>query len=700
MTRWIPYAFVRIVFFFMLGICAAIYYPEVLDLFYASITFLVFVAGYGIITFCFWQKRFRLSGAFLKFLAGFMGLTAIFLAGFINVLICTDTRKQNHLVHIKSTVAFSKVIITGGLVEKANSWKVEAIVNAIQASGHWQECDSKILLYFPKKAFPEPFTYGDVLLLKGQPQAIAGPSNPEEFDYRRFMRFKNIYHQQFVRADDVKHIGFEPPSWVEYYALICRRWADDALKNNISGEREQGLASGLVLGITDGLDNELLSAYKATGSMHVLAVSGLHVAILYGLLLFILKPLNKVKSGPWVAAIISIFVLWAYAFVTGLSPSVLRAVTMFSFVALARPAGHRTNIYNTLAVSAFCILLYDPYLLMSVGFQLSYLAVLGIVYIHPRLYNLYEPANRLLDEVWKISSVSIAAQLATFSLGVLYFHQFPNYFLVSNLFVIPASFAVLVLGLMILAFGVIQPLASVLGFILEWIIKILNVIVFAIEDLPFSLMENLYITNIQCFLIISILIAILLLLETRKFKWVIFTVVLAMVFSFVQWHHYDQNINIQKVTVYHVNGHSAIDFVDRGQAYFIADSALRTDANKIDFHITPHRVKVGVGKRINSTEAFEQQLTGCRLMVWKGKTFLQIYDSQHSLPVELKVNYVIVSNNAVTNLPQFVKQIRMDTLILDSSNSRLVASKFLKQTKDSRYKIYSVLHEGAFEQQI
>src|SRR6185369_7936506 len=123
--------------------------------------------------------------------------------------------------------------------------------------------------------------------------------------------------------------------------------------------------------------------------------------------------------------------LWGYAFLTGLSPSVLRAVTMFSFVAIAKPVGRRTNFYNTLAASAFCLLLYDPYLIMSVGFQLSYLAVLGIVYLQRPIYNLWEAKSWFADWAWQLSCVSIAAQIATFALGFLYFHQFPVYFLVA-----------------------------------------------------------------------------------------------------------------------------------------------------------------------------------------------------------------------------------------------------------------------------
>jgi competence protein ComEC len=699
MIRWIPYAFVRIVLFFAIGICLGIFQPDILNIYSTILIFFALVAVYGVIAVCSWQQRFRKSGATLKFLAGMVGLLAIFFAGYLHVLSNDDVRKADHLVHINSPVDYVKIVLTKAPVEKTNSWKIEGSVQTVKTDEGWKTCSANILLYFSKHDFPTSFQYGDVLLVRGQPQGISGPANPEEFNYKRFLSFRNIHHQLFVKKADVKRIGFDPPNWLNHYAFICRKWADDVLERNISGDREQALATALVLGVTDGLDNELLSAYKATGAMHVLAVSGLHVGILYGILLFALKPLHRLKFGPWILAGISILVLWGYAFVTGLSPSVLRAVTMFSFVALAKPAGHRTNIYNTLAASAFCVLWYDPFFLMSVGFQLSYLAVLGIVYMQSGLYNLWEPNNRWLDEMWKVTCVSIAAQLATVALGLFYFHQFPNYFLLSNLFVIPGSFLVLLLGLAILVTGFIPPIASALGFVMEWIIKALNFIVFAIEDFPFSVIENVYITPFQCWLLMGTIVVVLVSIQTRRFTWVWITFFLGIVFSFTQWYHFQTDIRVQKFMVYNVSGHSAIDLIDHGNVYFIADSALQDDRSKISFHITPHRIKIG-GKTIQPGNVFQRKLSGCALMVWKGKSFLQIYDPNFSIPVGVSVDYLIISRNAVKNLQELYQYIHMGQIILDSSNSRFLAEKLLEKNRNLQDKIYSVLHQGAFELQI
>ena len=238
--------------------------------------------------------------------------------------------------------------------------------------------------------------------------------------------------------------------------------------------------------------------------------------------------MRSLAWSAWFIAIISLVCLWAYAFVTGLSPSVLRAVTMFSFMAVAKPFSRSTNIYNTLAASAFILLLYNPFLIMSVGFQLSYLAVIGIVYLQKPLYNLWDPQNKIVDWCWSITCVSIAAQIATFALGLLYFHQFPVYFLFSNLFVIPGSFVVLVLGILLLAVSYFSPAAFAVGWLLEWTIKVLNIGVFAVEDLPYSLINGVYLTTFQCWLLMGVIILFILLFEFKRFRYVIGVLILVL----------------------------------------------------------------------------------------------------------------------------------------------------------------------------
>lgn len=690
MLHWIPYPFVRIVVFFITGIVLGIVWPNAIPQSYVIWGFGALVVLYVLLVV---MNRSKVWAN-----PGYVGLLAILLAGYGSLQVHTDIQRPDHLTHLEESVNRYRAVLIKYPEEKERSWKVEAQITEVYTEHGWKDRKGKVLLYLSKEAFPQPFRYGDVLLVKGTPGLVPSPANPGEFDYKRFLSFRNIDHQHFVaEAGDVILAGNDPPNVFLSYAIRARLWADDVLKQCVQGDREQAIASALVLGVTEGLDNDLLNAYAGTGAMHILSVSGLHVGIIYWLVLFFLKPLPKTASGKWIQAVVGILILWGYAFVTGLSPSVLRAVTMFSFVAWAQAGNQRTNIYNTLAASAFCLLIVDPYLVMSVGFQLSYLAVLGIVYLQPGLYALWEPKNRLWDEVWKVTCVSIAAQVATFPLGLFYFHQFPNYFLLSNLFVIPLSFVVLILGVAVLAFYFFQPLAVLLGSLLEWLIKIMNSIVFGVDSLPFSHLENVHLTMPQCWLLMGMIVMVILLVKRKRITYLYAAVCLTLCFSGAGWWHFQETVNVPKLTVYKVKGHTALDMTFRGQAFFLADTVLKKDVAKLKRYLQPGRTETGVRTvRYMEEQPFAETVKGGRIIVWKEHSFLQLTHKNFSVPEWIKVDYLIISNNAVTDLSRLTDHVEAKEIILDSSNTYYIVNQLLKSPQASRLKIHSVLHQGAF----
>lgn len=683
MFYWTPYTFVRIVFFFIAGIILGIYQPDCIP---ESVAWILF--GSCMVLFV------LLSVSRISLNPGFIGLTSIFLAGYANTLIHTESRNADHFFYeenIKQYVA----VVSGFEEEKEKSWKVEARVQHIYDGEVWKSVSGKVLWYFSKADFPTPFSYGDQLLIQGSPRELTAPSNPGEFDYKRFLTFRKIYHQQFLRKESVQWIANNPPWKIMVYALKARRWAESVLRKHIQSNQERAVASALILGVKDGLDNEMVQAYSSTGAMHVLAVSGLHVGIIYFILMLFLKPLQRWKHGKWTLAVISIIALWAYAFVTGLSPSVLRAVAMFTIMALSRPLQYRTNIYNTLAVAAFALLMYEPYMIMSVGFQLSFIAVIGIVYIQPKLAQLWEPQNWLLDKVWQVTCVSLAAQLATFSLGLLYFHQFPVYFLVSNLFVIPGAFVSLLGGVVLLIVSPIEFLANGIGYLLEAILWLLNYLVFTVERWPFSLINNIYISIAQNWLIVGMVIFMLLLFQYRKFVCVMGLFVCALLFGVTQWFHYQQEVNHEKFVVYSVAGNHAMEWICRGKSFLFADSALVVDVDRVRFHIRPNRLISGVDRVHYNDQSFVQDIPGGRLFSWRGKTFLQIISPDFLWPENFGVDYVIISYNSVRSLAK-LNSVRCKRVIIDSSNVYYHANRLVMEAEQFQLPVYSVLQHGAF----
>jgi competence protein ComEC len=287
MLKWTPYVMVRIALFFTAGILLGIYQPELINQQLVLFIIMAIIPVYFIV---FFQLRNRHA---IRLLTGVVGLMAIFLFGYLHLLSSTQSRSEDHLISVKDPIQYYEAIVRGAPESKSKSWRVEVEVARVKTN-EWLDKKGKVLLYISKKSMDSiSWQYGDRLLIKGNPIKLKPPANPYEFDFKRFLSFKNIYHQQFVFADQVQKVEETKRKGFLYYSLLARAWASSTLNQYIEGEQEQVIAAALVLGVTEGIDTDLQNAYAASGAMHVLAVSGLHVGIIYAILLFLLRPLNR-----------------------------------------------------------------------------------------------------------------------------------------------------------------------------------------------------------------------------------------------------------------------------------------------------------------------------------------------------------------------------------------------------------------------
>lgn len=693
MVQWTPYAFVRIAFYFIAGILSAIYFPLRIALEPALLTGFALVALYLAHALLYWRST-------RKFNPGWSGLLTVALMGYLTVTQRSEIDRSDHLIHNSDTIQYYRAVITSYPGEGPKTWKQIAEVKGIRISRGWLPASGKVLLYINREAYPLPFGYGDILLVKGNPQLIPRPANPHEFDYGRFLSLRYIVHQHYLQKDAAIRTGNKPSNAIMALSMATRTRAVAIFQRYIPGDQEQGVASALVLGDKGGLDDNLYDAFAASGTMHVLAVSGLHVGIIYAMMMFLLRPARRFL-GKWGLALISILTLWTYAFVTGLSPSVLRATTMFTFVAFAGPWARRTNIYNTLAVSAFALLLIEPNLILSVSFQLSYAAVLGIVYFYPRLAPAWQPDSWIAVRVWQMSCVSIAAQLATFPIASYYFHQFPLYFLIANLLAIPLSFAILVTGIGLLASALWTPLAWAMGHLLSYLILTLNKIVAITADLPFSTIDDLYITPLQCWMLIGLAGAGILLCELRQFRVMYLAVFFSLAFGFDQWIREFRDSRKNKVVVYQLSGHFGMDLIHNGTSYFFADSLLAKDAKSIDYHITANRMASGVREICNGQDQpFARELGGARLIRWKEYTIIHIFSNDFKWPAALPVDCAIVSNNALRTLGKPEVDVHLPQLVVDGSNSAYVTRRLEEEAARRAIAFHATREAGAYEKEI
>jgi competence protein ComEC len=222
--------------------------------------------------------------------------------------------------------------------------------------------------------------------------------------------------------------------------------------------------------------------------------------------------LNKILSlFKWgktqlLKSVILISFVCLYAYITGLSPSVCRSAVMISFSIIGKQINHQSNPFNLIAGSAFFLLIIDPAYLFDIGFQLSYLAVLGIIYFYDAIYRLCYFENKFADQIWMLIAVSIAAQLSTLAISLYYFHQFPNYFLLANLLAIPLSSIALYLGIALLALNPIPFIAKYIGLVLSKCIALMGYILHKISILPYALSYYYHIDSAAACLLMALLL--------------------------------------------------------------------------------------------------------------------------------------------------------------------------------------------------
>jgi competence protein ComEC len=696
MIKWAPYVFVRFTLYLILGILLAIVLPLPPPLWRVVAFGLLLLVYVVLLTLRkTWWKGLRLH---LWFGLPALGITVLF--GMLLTYQQTQSHHPDHLLHQTSDFQYYQGTISNEVQERAKSDKAELTLSQLRKDGKWIPVSGTVLLYLGKRS--ERPQYGDVLLIKGMPQRVPAPANPGEFDYRQYLSLKQIHHQHFVKPAQFLIIDHQPGNPVLAASIRVRQWADGVFRRLIPSPREYAITTGLVLGIRSVLDNEIKSAYSSAGAMHVLAVSGGHVIIVFQIITLALGRVKKRRYGNWLFATIALTLLWFYAFVTGLSASVMRAVIMYTFVIIAKAISRDTNLYNTLGASAFILLCWDPYLIMDVGFQLSYAAVLGIVYLVPLLERWFTFSNRWAKEAWQISCVSLASQIAIFPLGLFYFHQFPVYFLVANLFIIPLSTFILQGGLLLLLVSWIPYVSVGVAFLLKWLVWLLNGVAFVTETLPGAVISGISISRTEFIVLYGLLVCALVFFHYKKlWQWGGVFVLLTAFVSMGLWKSYHQ-FDQYRLAVYAINGHSTLDIVEGQHHILLTDSALAANNERINYHITNDWRQRGIrksevavfGKAAIPDLAF-RHTEPYSVLIWQGKSWIYLHQPVNPAFLNtLQTDFLIIGQNAIRKLPDLQGKVGM--LILDSSNKPWLARKLKKQATDLHLPCHWVGDDGAF----
>lgn len=577
-------------------------------------------------------------------------------------------------------------------VEKTKSLKANAIVQSIIKSDQSLAAKGKIILYFKKDSI-DHLDYGSQILIAKPLQEIKNAGNPGGFDYKRYSLFQGITHQVYLKPGEYKVINNKQQQWLKQFIYNSRASVLNILKTYIKSPKELGLAEALLIGYKDDLDQALVQSYTNTGVVHVIAISGLHLGLIYWLLVRLFKPVSKRKRWKWLSIIGIIAGLWLFSLLAGAQPSVLRSAVMFTCIVIGEGLTRRTSIFNTLALSAFILLCINPYWLWDVGFQLSYAAVTSIVLFMQPIYNWINFQNKALDFLWKLTAVTLAAQIFTTPLSIYHFHQFPTYFILTNFIAVPLS-SIILIGEIALCFVSLVPvLADITGKVLTWLIWLMNSYIEKIESLSFSLWDGMQITILQTIVLLIAASSICYwLIEKSKRSFATGLIAITVFFSLRAFSFWKSN-NQQKIIVYNVPQKTAIDLVEGRNYFFIGDSSLLADDFARNFHLKPSRIWHRISPKKLPT-VYQQG----NYISFYGKRILIVdkHLSFGSKEPKDSLDLLIISGNPKLYFTKFSSSYNIQQVVVDGSAPTWKIKYWKKDCDSLKIPFHDVSTKGAF----
>ena len=440
------------------------------------------------ITSLFFSSFYSLKNQFFKVIFGCCIFIVSFLFGISTALIHKENANPFH--YTNQITNYEKVHnLDLILVEKLkNTQKNNRYVSVFEVLDG-ERSYGKVVLNIAIEDTAKNLKIGTYLNISGVIFKNKNPSNPNLFDYGNYLENQEIYAQVYTKRNQIKIGNYESGLWAGFSNFRERIISN--LEHSAISKEELNVLNALILGQQQDISPEVLKDYQYAGAVHVLSVSGLHVGFIMLFISFLLKPINNSTKGSLLKLSIIVLSLWSFAILTGLSPSIIRSVTMFSFLAIGIHLRRTVNIYHTLIVSMLLILLVKPSFLFDVGFQLSYLALFFILWLQPVLSEIWQPKNKIIKYFWDIITVSFAAQIGAMPLSIYYFHQFPGLFFVTNLLILPLLGIIMAVGVIAVLIATIHTVPVFIAKSIEFLIAFLNAVIHGVASFDTFVFKNI-----------------------------------------------------------------------------------------------------------------------------------------------------------------------------------------------------------------
>jgi competence protein ComEC len=560
----------------------------------------------------------------------------------------SDLNYDNHYSKIMVNEK-NEIIGTVSTIIKANEKYNKYIVSL-------EKCNSKnsigkILLYYSKED-SLGLRVGQRIVFYEKLNKTPKAFNPNQFDYSKYLEKQNIYHQVFCKKNKIVKLGVVKN--YEYFFQEMRTKLRESFSIHSFDVKTRSILEALILGQRSYMDKETMNNYSKAGVIHILAISGLHIGILFVFLSGLLKPLEKKKYGRYLKLIIIITLLWVFAIITGFSASVARAVTLFTFISFGKFYYRQLGVYNGIAISALALLAYNPNFIFDIGFQLSYSAVISILLFQPFYEKAYFTKNKVGVYFIDIILVSLAAQIGVLPLSLYYFNQLPLLFLIANLLVIPVASGILIIGIITLILNfVFQPLAVILGKIITYLIWLMNNYVAYISKIEKGSINNISFTVPLVVLLYLFIIALVFLMYNRKwyaFRNLIFSILLFQVaYVLIK----KNEANYDEFLVYN-SKKSLISIKRKNQAIFYTNS----DENN----------SVIIDDYIQSTFIDSVKIEPLQNVLLYNDRRVLVIDSNSVYRISLKPDIVVLTYSPKINLERLISETKPQIIIADNSN--------------------------------
>ena len=548
--------------------------------------------------------------------------------------------------------------------------------NSIPAKG-------KVLLNISKDSIQQDIKSGMKLLVPGKLTNIAEPLNPYRFNYRKFMQKQKVEKQLQLRKTEIQILPHTEKRLLTHISNFREQLIQNLSEAKFSKD-ELAIMQALLLGQRQDISKEIYDEYAAAGAIHILAVSGLHVGIILLILNWLFTPLNYLKNGLVLKTIILILLMWGFAMLAGLSPSVVRAVTMFSFIAIGMQMRRKTSVLNSLFISLFILLLVNPYFIFQIGFQLSYLAVFAIVTIQPKLFKLWQPKFKIAKYFWSLFTVSIAAQIGVVPLSLFYYHQFPGLFFLSNLVVLPVLGLILGLGILVILLALLNQLPDILAEIYGNLIGLMNKFIAWVagkEDFVFTNIHFNIWQNLSAYLLIFCFI---LLIYRKNFRNLVFFLCGIVIFQSSMLYSKIQHSTLESI-VFHKPRKTmiGIDEPKKFTLYHNLEAKFQDEIRLKDYK---------TGRNINKIE--EKIIPD--IMNTSMASILIVDSSAVYKLNDFNPDVVLLRDSPKINLERLIRVLKPKIIVADASNYHSYVSRWAKTAKKQKTRFHHTGKNGAF----